>query len=362
MARYDFFNLRALPKPAEIELTARHDAEILQLLPALGPLFGLCILAFSAWDFLIDPAHAVAALAARSWLVLAGSLAYVTTRLPWTPMQRCGYIYATYAGAIVICEFLLKNGFLYGLTGIAACVFAVTVVTLRVRTFFLILSVPSMLFIALSAIRLPLLEFFNGLMLYFFSVGLAFVVMLVTRSFHQRAFLLEKELLEISRHDSLTGIYSRGYLAELAKREIALATRHGRTLALAMLDIDHFKNVNDTYGHDIGDKVIKSLADTCKANLRSIDHFGRFGGEEFVCIFPETGEEQAMFCAERLRQSIEAARVDTPQGQLRYTASIGVAILNQRHADLDALLKDADRALYRAKRDGRNRVILAGTE
>jgi diguanylate cyclase (GGDEF)-like protein len=138
-----------------------------------------------------------------------------------------------------------------------------------------------------------------------------------------------------------------------------LAARHGRALALAMLDIDHFKEVNDTYGHDIGDKVLKRLTDTCSQNLRLIDHFGRIGGEEFVCIFPETDEAQAMLCAERLRQSVEAIKIDMPDGPLRFTVSIGVATLNTHHPDLDALLKDADRALYRAKRGGRNRVVLA---
>jgi len=135
----------------------------------------------------------------------------------------------------------LKDGFFYGLAGIASCVFTVSVVTLHVRTFLLILSVPSLLLIALSAASMPLFGFINNLILYLFSVSLACIIMLMIRSFRQKAFLLEKELLHIARHDSLTGACSRGYLIELAEREVALAKRHGRALAVAMLDIDHFK-------------------------------------------------------------------------------------------------------------------------
>lgn len=356
---FDIFKLRLLPIQAERELAARHDADILQLLPILGPILGLVILLFGAWDYLIDPMRAWAAFAVRVVLVLLGSVAYWPIKLPWTPVQRCGYLFCMHACAIVICEFLLNNGFLYGLTGIAAYVFTASVVTIRVKTFLLILTIPSILFALLSSISMPLFAFLNGVFLYLFSVGLACIIMLIIRSFRKEAFLLEKKLLRISRHDSLTGSCNRGYLAELAEREVALAKRHGRPLAVAMLDIDLFKNVNDTYGHDIGDQAIILLVDTCMKNLRSIDHFGRMGGEEFACVFPETGEAEAMLCAERLRQAIEALCIETPKGQLRFTVSIGVAVLNPSHTGWDTLWKDADTALYCAKREGRNRVALA---
>jgi diguanylate cyclase (GGDEF)-like protein len=361
MDAFDFFHRYDRSTQIELDAEKKHNEEILQLLPLLGPLFGLSVLSFGIWDYLIDPAQALSSFYVRLVLVVLGSSAYFVTRLNWTPLKRCVVIYSTHAGAIIICEFLLKNGFLLGLTGICACVFAVSVVTIRLKIFFKILSLPTLLFITLSAIRLPLIEFLNGAMLYIFSVSLACLIMLVIRSFRMTAVALENELLQISRHDSLTGAYNRGYLTDLANREVALAKRHNRNLSIAMLDIDHFKKVNDTYGHDIGDKTIKLLVDTCQKNLREIDHFGRIGGEEFVCVLPEVGAADAMLCAERLRTSIEALQIETPSGPLRFTVSIGVAELNAQYANWETLLKEADKALYNAKNGGRNRSVLAGS-
>jgi len=358
MRALNLFNSPSLSKQTERELIADHEAEIGVLLPVLGPLFGFGVILFSVWDLLIDPLYASTALLIRIGLVLLGSIAYLPTALRWTATQRCGYIYLTHASAIIICEYILKNGFLYGLAGVSACVFTVSMITFRIRTFFLVLFFPTLIFIFLTAIGTPLLTFINGLMLYCFSVFLACILMLVMRSLRRKAVLLEKELLHISRHDSLTGACNRRYLTELAEREIALTERHGRPMAIAMLDIDHFKLVNDTYGHDVGDEVIKLCVKTCVSELREIDHFGRIGGEEFVCILPETTRDEALLCAERLRLSIEALCVETPQGKIRFTISIGVALLDPNHTDWSALLKAADEALYQVKGRGRNRVLL----
>lgn len=355
----NLFHLQESLAGVELELKQRHDDEVYRLLPLLGPMFGIALLLFSGWDYVIDPAHGWLTFFVRLALVATGSIAYLPTRLHWTPIQRCGFIYCTHSSAIIVSEFLLKNGFLYGLTGIAATVFLLSVVTLRVKNFLLILSAPTILFLVLSAIRLPLLEFINSVMLYIFSVVCAATVMLVIRDFRLKAYSLEKKLLQMSRHDSLTGAYNRGYLTELAEHEISLSKRHGRPFSIAMIDIDHFKAVNDTYGHAAGDLTIKSLVETCEKNLRVIDHFGRIGGEEFACLLPETSQADAMLCAERLRRSIEEMRIALPSGQLKITASIGVAVLNAGHSGWDALLKDADTALYCAKRNGRNQVVLA---
>lgn len=361
MMMLPIFAQRPLSPEAERELLAQHESELGELLPVLGPVFGIGVILFSSWDYLIDIRHAGAAMAARAFFVLLGIAAYSKNRLPWTPTQRCGYLYWTHASAIVVCEFLLEKGFLHGLAGVTACTFTLSVVTLNARTFLLMLSVPSILFMTLASIRLPFTAFVNALALYVFCACLAFVLMLVVRFFRQKAFLLQEEVTHLSRHDSLTGAYRRGYLIELAEREIAVARRHRHSLAFLMLDIDHFKRVNDSYGHAAGDRVIQCFADACTETLRHIDHFGRIGGEEFVCILPETAEQEAMACAERLRRNVESLDVESPQGPIRFTVSIGVAMFNSDvHADWSELLKDADDALYRAKHEGRNRVVLGG--
>jgi diguanylate cyclase (GGDEF)-like protein len=353
--------LRALPTDQQAALLEQHGRYLATLLPLLGPLFGLSVLAFAAWDWMVDPQQAPLTLLVRVALVAVGAVAYRAGALPWSAAQRCGFIYWTHASAIILCAFLLRDGLLYGLAGIAASVVAVCAVTLRLRTFVWNVSVPSILFVLLvAAADIGRLAMLNSLILYACSLGLAATLMVVIRSFRQKAFLLERELLRLTRHDAMTGAINRAYLGELAEREVAMARRHGRALAIAMLDIDRFKSVNDTYGHAVGDAVICALVDTCHARLRAIDYFGRLGGEEFVCVFPDTGASEALQCAERLRNAVAGLTVATPQGPLHFTISIGVAILTPRHGDWTELLKDADMAMYRAKQEGRNRVILAG--
>ncbi|NHZ80740.1 diguanylate cyclase [Massilia sp. CCM 8695] len=274
-------------------------------------------------------------------------------------MQRCGFIYITHAGAIILAASMLPNGLLYGLAGVTGCLFTVSLIAIRLSTFAAIVALPSLMFFVMSAATLTAFGFINNVILYIFSLIMAATLMLAIRVFRQRAFLSEKALLYSSRHDSMTGACNKAFLTELAERDIVLARRHGRPLAVAMLDIDHFKRINDEFGHAVGDEVIRQLASTCVGTLRSIDHFGRIGGEEFVAIIPETRMADAIRCAERMRGDIEQLAVATPQGTLRFTASFGVAMLTEQHAHWSALLNDADGAMYRAKNTGRNRVAAA---
>jgi diguanylate cyclase (GGDEF)-like protein len=359
LERLGLWRLRALPQPAERAMHAQHDAELEQMLPVLGPLFGAGVLLFAVWDMLLDPLLARYTLALRALAVLAGSAAYFPNALRWSVERRCTHIYITHVCALIVCEFLLPQGLLYGLAGVAASHFAAALCTLRLPVFARMLAAPSALFVVLSVWRQPWLQCVSGLMQYAYAVALATVVLLVMRVFQQKSFLLEQQLLHLSQHDSLTGACNRRYLEEVAERELALAQRHGRKLAVAMLDIDHFKQVNDQYGHETGDRVLQALVRTCHLELREIDHFGRLGGEEFVCVLPETDREDALRCAERLRRSLSLLAVPTPFGPLHFTVSVGVAVYGPGHVNWPALLHDADLALYRAKHDGRNRVALA---
>ncbi|MGM0594637.1 MAG: sensor domain-containing diguanylate cyclase [Pseudomonadota bacterium] len=163
---------------------------------------------------------------------------------------------------------------------------------------------------------------------------------------------VERELKRLATTDKLTGINNRLRFEQLLEKELERGERYRRRLALIMFDIDHFKQVNDNYGHDIGDKVLKKIARVVEAKLRRPDAFARWGGEEFMILAPETDLDGALELAERLREAVTEADF-APVGKV--TASFGVA--GCRNDDtLRALVRRADRALYRAKEQGRNRV------
>jgi len=170
----------------------------------------------------------------------------------------------------------------------------------------------------------------------------------------------EAKLLELATTDSLTGLFNRRRFMELCEQEFSRSIRYDRPLAMFMMDIDHFKHVNDDYGHDAGDRVLKSLAEISILALRGADVLGRLGGEEFGVLLPETDEESAREVAERLRQSIERASISINGITLSITVSIGVSILKPDMGSMESLLKKADIALYDAKQSGRNRVVLSG--
>ncbi len=157
--------------------------------------------------------------------------------------------------------------------------------------------------------------------------------------------------------DSLTGVPNRRHFFEVAPEEIAGAVAEGRPISAVMLDIDHFKKLNDTYGHSAGDEVLKIVARRCAKSLRQRDHFARYGGEEFVALLPGSDLEMAGHIAERLREAIGGTPVDVDGVSHKVTMSLGVAELRSGE-DLTALLARADDALYRAKDAGRNAVVV----
>ncbi len=169
----------------------------------------------------------------------------------------------------------------------------------------------------------------------------------------------ERELKRLANTDALTGAYNRRRFLELAEQEAARSKRYGGPLTLLMLDLDHFKAVNDNYGHEAGDLVLKGMVQVCQEVLREVDIFGRVGGEEFMALLPETGLDGAGKVAERLRAALAAAPVAVDGSKISYTASIGVAAMTLE-MNLEQLMKLADQAMYRAKETGRNRVVVAG--
>jgi len=215
------------------------------------------------------------------------------------------------------------------------------------------------LFAAIGATVLQSNIFIGCLLVYLVSL-LLMVAMAVSQGRWRRgAFLAERALAYAARHDSLCGVLARGYLVELANHDVALAQRYDRPLALCMLDIDYFKRVNDSFGHPAGDALLCEVSRVCAAELRASDYFGRIGGEEFVCVMPETSEEEAFACAERMRRAVAAIRLETANGTIGCTISIGIASLHREHAEFGALLAAADAAMYQAKTTGRDRTVLA---
>jgi two-component system cell cycle response regulator len=167
-----------------------------------------------------------------------------------------------------------------------------------------------------------------------------------------------EESVELAVTDALTGLHNRRYmethLAALAEQ----AGATGRPLSLVLVDIDNFKSINDTYGHEAGDSVLRQFAARFRRNTRSIDLACRIGGEEFVIVMPDSALERACQVGERLRECIAAEPFQANgETRLKVTASVGVATLEQPQGSLDALFKRADQALYVAKRGGRNRVV-----
>jgi diguanylate cyclase (GGDEF)-like protein len=172
--------------------------------------------------------------------------------------------------------------------------------------------------------------------------------------------LLFQQVQELATHDGLTGLFNRRHFFELAERSMNLSRRYDRPLAAAMTDIDHFKEVNDTHGHAVGDEVIREVAHRLMTVLRAADILCRYGGEEFAVLLPETGAAEVPAVAVRLHRAVTERPVQTAAGPLRITVSVGVAALLPEES-LETLLKKADEALYTAKRAGRDRIAVAAT-
>jgi diguanylate cyclase (GGDEF)-like protein len=165
-----------------------------------------------------------------------------------------------------------------------------------------------------------------------------------------------EEIYQLGIVDHMTGVHNRRYLDEAILREFSRALRHGRALALLMIDVDRFKAVNDHYGHPIGDLVLQAVARDAKSKLGREATLARFGGEEFAVLLHETDLDGARRVAETLRAGVEALEVPSERGPIRVTVSIGAAALELSDRAADAIVRRADAALYLAKSSGRNCV------
>ena len=166
-----------------------------------------------------------------------------------------------------------------------------------------------------------------------------------------------EEIYRLTIIDGLTQVHNKRYLLEFLEREMARCSRHGRPLSLVLFDIDHFKKINDSLGHLAGDYVLRELATILKARIRREECFARYGGEEFALVLPETGHENSVYLADKMRKLVEGHPFEFEGKPIQVTLSGGVADMLAEHEHPVAFIKSADGRLYEAKRLGRNRIV-----
>jgi len=229
---------------------------------------------------------------------------------------------------------------------LTAAAFAILLATMLLRVVYEALNEQGLTSAFLST---PMQDFVFAVLAFFPTIAtLGFLLMCSSR--------LYEELERQAGVDSLTGINNRRTITDMATRVIAAAHRHGHTLAVLLLDADHFKRINDVHGHEVGDEALQLISATVQCELRTEDLFGRLGGEEFVVVLPAADETAARSNAERLRANIEQAELRAAHGTVPLCVSIGIAVIRAGD-DFAALLRRADQAMYEAKRSGRNRVV-----
>jgi diguanylate cyclase len=169
---------------------------------------------------------------------------------------------------------------------------------------------------------------------------------------------LEAQLRMLAERDALTGLDSRSHFMKRAKALLQRSRMENKPFSLFMIDVDHFKSINDTWGHTYGDWVLTKIAEACAQSLRPTDVIGRFGGEEFIVALPDTGPDDAKIVAERLKKKVAELPLQEDMSEMHLSVTIGIALAHTEEADLETLITRADQTLYAGKRDGRNRVVM----
>jgi diguanylate cyclase (GGDEF)-like protein len=322
------------------------------------------VLAFNAWDWFVDPAHAPTAL----WIRIAGAAAIIALGLyqhragpafaPLAAKIRLLLTSATISGALAV----LDDGFLVGLSGLVIAMIGAAYSSIDKRDVLVLFVPPLLLALAIMAIDgVDRFVFINAACFLALSLAAAWLLAGLLGASYLRAYELEQALMRESRIDALTAVLNRRALEEQGKASLSSCQRHGQAFSVLMVDIDFFKDINDRYGHPVGDQVLNALAGQCRRLTRGSDRFGRWGGEEFLAVLPETPIAQAQGMAERMRAAIAQTGFEFGGDTQRVTVSIGVAgedLLEWTDTaeTWSRLVTAADDAMYRAKTGGRNRV------
>jgi len=320
----------------------------------------IILLSFGLWDYYLDPAHWRLAFTSRVIGALLVTATGVYQNLPGRAraivvMAKVRLVIA--AVTSIIAASFLDRGYGFGVAGAIVIFLNGPYIALDSRDLFAT-NIAGLFAIMGTMAVLPLNSFDRAGTAVFVTLAALVSTLLgrVLEASNRRAFLLELEQHRDARTDSLTGLANRRAMQERGRIELKLAKRTGTQVSLILCDLDFFKQINDKYGHEIGDIALVRSAAVLRAALRESDALGRWGGEEFIAVLPATADAHEV--AERMRVAIANARfeeVSEPQ-----TISLGVASsqgLDDPALEWDLLIKEADRRLYRAKHEGRNRVV-----
>lgn len=353
------------PFPTEREANFRSQrcAELARINAISAWRVAIGLLLFAVWDAYLDPVQWQAAFVWRAigaFTLLA--LAWLQQRQDraWTApvMAKIGFFVAVMAVALALGE--LRGGLLFGLTGLGVALCAGACVALDRRDYFWLSLFPVLaVLIMLMSLDLERFVIVNALCALAISLFVGRLLAGAFESSNRRAFLMELAIAKEARTDVLTEIANRRAIDEGGARTVAGAKGSNQPLAVILLDIDHFKQINDKYGHLVGDLVIRKVAAELNAVVRSSDMLGRWGGEEFLILLPSTTFNEAHAFAERVRKLMAAVKlVEVPT--LNLTVSLGVACLEPGRTweSWSDLVLRADRALYIAKAQGRNKVAV----
>lgn len=322
----------------------------------------IILLLFELWDYYADPIHARSTLMVRVIGSLLVTVTGVYQNLPGRAralmvMAKVRMVIA--AVATIIAASMLDRGYGFGVAGLVIIFMTGPYASIDSRdlakTNVAALSATLLTMLLLS---LDLFEIIGTIVFLSLAVVVSTLLGRVLEVSNRRAFTLEIEQHRDARTDSLTGLDNRRAMQERGRVELKLAKRSGAAVSVILCDLDHFKSINDKYGHECGDEALITTAKVLRGALRESDALGRWGGEEFIAVLPATGEKGAHDVAERMRLAIESTKFEFTTNSA--TISLGVAssqTIDDPSMEWDLLLKEADQRLYRAKHEGRNRTV-----
>ena len=362
-----FPSAKRFPPPLEAQFRASRLAALAEINVTTFWLVAALVMAFSWWDWYVDPVHWGTAFVIRgagSVIVLASGFAQrLSGRVDWAAAiakVRFAAAVVAVAGALAV----LDQGYVVGLAGLVVVLLAGPYIAVDRRDLLVMNAAPLVAIgLIMYAAGLDRFAVINSAIFLALAVAVSLLLARVFEASNRRAFALEQELTSEARTDALTGLRNRWALEEVAASELKRSARSASPLSVIVCDIDNFKDINDRHGHDAGDRVIRAVAERLSSVTRATDALGRWGGEEFLAILPQTGVLEAAVLAERMRSVVQAAVMPLPD-ECHVTISFGVAGLEgegipDTAARWDHVVREADRAMYRAKAAGRNRVVAA---